>query len=130
MKLMHFGEDQKIGIQKIDVQHEEIIETVNHIYEIKDHEKQEILELFTQLLKQLKFHFESEENLMKDNKVVHYISHKLEHDRALLKYSDYCSLYKSGKAKFDSEILVSLKNWIENHLVKKDMKLQDLISRN
>lgn len=130
MKLMDFGGDHKIGLKKIDEQHADICETLNYIYDIKDHDKKEILEAFDQLLSKLKYHFETEENLMKENKVVHFISHKLEHDRAFLKYSDYYGLFKNGNETFDAEILVSLKNWIENHLVKKDMKLQALISRN
>lgn len=130
MKLMEFGKDHKIGLKKIDEQHADIIDSVNHIYDIKDHEKTEILEAFDQLLSRFKYHFESEENLMKENKVVQFISHKLEHDRALKKYSEYYNTFKSGNDTFDSNILVSIKNWMESHLVKKDMKLQALIKAN
>jgi hemerythrin len=126
MKLMQFRKELKIGIQIIDDQHENIIQTVNHIYDIKNHEKQEILESFSKLIAQLKDHFEIEENLMNENKVIHSISHKLEHDRAFRKYSDYYNVIKSGKTEFDAEILISLKEWIESHLIKKDMKLKAL----
>ena len=130
MRLMSFDKKHEVGIVKIDTQHKDIIKTVNHIYEIKNHDKKEILESFDTLLGKLKNHFDSEETLMKENKVIHFISHKLEHDRALLKYSEYYNTYKSSDEKFNPEILVSLKNWLESHLVKKDKKLQDLVKYN
>ena len=130
MSLMEFGNKQKIGIQKIDNEHKAIIENVNHLYEIKDHEKTEILKSFDSLLEKLKNHFRSEETFMIEHKSMNYISHKLEHDRAYKKYLNYYQSFKSSKNNFDSEILLSMRNWIESHLVKKDMKLPYLLSKN
>jgi hemerythrin len=127
---MEFGNKQKIGIQKIDNEHKAIIENVNHLYEIKDHEKTEILKSFDSLLEKLKNHFRSEETFMIEHKSINYISHKLEHDRAYKKYLNYYQSFKSSKNNFDSEILLSMRNWIESHLVKKDMKLSSLLRKN
>lgn len=130
MTFIKFGKDQKIGIKEFDDQHKEIIETVNHLFEIKDHAKKEILESFNSFITQLKEHFISEEAFMKEHKIVQFISHKLEHDRALSKYSDYYQTLKSNDSAFDIEILYSIKNWLENHLVKKDSKLLSLMRKN
>jgi hemerythrin len=127
---MEFGSEQKIGIKKIDNEHKEIIENVNHLYDIKNHEKHEILQSYDSLLEKLKKHFNSEETFMKEHKSVNYISHKLEHDRAYKKYLSYYLAFKSSKNNFDSEILISMRNWIESHLVKKDMKLTSLLRKN
>ena len=67
---------------------------------------------------------------MKEHKVLQFISHKLEHDRALSKYSDYYRKFKINKTPFDADILVSLKNWMENHLIKKDFQLQSYMTKN
>ena len=67
---------------------------------------------------------------MKENKVIHFISHKLEHDRALAKYQNFYNNVKSGNEEFDPAIIISLKNWLEAHLQKKDKKLQVLASNN
>ena len=128
MALMKFGNDQKIGIQKIDNQHKEIFENVNYLFEIKDHEKNEILESYDSLLVKLKSHFNTEETLMKEHKAINYISHKLEHDRAYNKYFNYYVAFKSDKKEFDTEILLSMRNWLENHLIKKDKKLPSLVN--
>jgi len=130
MKLMSFGKEQRIGIKKIDTQHKEIIDTINLLYEIKDESQSEILVSFDKLIEQLKTHFHSEETIMKDNKMVNYISHKLEHDRALAKYQNYFNNVKSGTEEFDPSIIISLKNWLEAHLVMKDKKLQVLAGSN
>lgn len=130
MTLIKFGKEQKIGIKEFDDQHKDIIDLVNQLYSIKDHEKKEILESLNILLEKLRFHFDREERFMKDHHVVQYISHKLEHDRALAKFADYYRGLKSSKSEFDTEILVSLKNWLENHLVKKDSKLQAFVTHN
>ena len=130
MSLMEFGNEKKIGIQKIDNEHKEIIENINHLYEIKDSEKKEILKSYNSLLEKFKKHFNSEEEYMKKHKSINYISHKLEHDRAYNKYYSYYISYKSGNNNFDPEILLSMRNWIENHLLKKDKKLSSLATKN
>lgn len=129
MTFIKFGKDQKIGIKEFDNQHKEIIDTINHLFKIKDHAKNEILESFNSLITQLKEHFNSEETFMKECKTVHFISHKLEHDRALSKYSDYYRTFKGNDSSFDVEILYSIKNWLENHLIKKDCKLLDCLGK-
>lgn len=130
MSLLKFGKEQKIGIKLFDDQHKQIIDTANHLFKIKDHKKEEILETFASLIAQMKTHFESEESFMKENKIIQYISHKLEHDRALNKYSDYYRTLKFDKKEFDPEILDSLVSWISTHIEKKDSKLKSQINKN
>lgn len=130
MSLLKFGKEQKIGIKLFDDQHKQIIDTANHLFKIKDHKKEEILEYFSSLISQMKTHFESEEAFMKEKKIVQYISHKLEHDRALNKYSDYLQTLKFDRKEFDPEILDSLANWISTHIEKKDSKLKSQINKN
>ncbi len=126
MAFINFTKDHLIGIKEIDNQHKSIYKTVNHLYNIQHNNKAEVIEIFQTLLEQLKTHFETEENFMKENKIVQFISHKLEHDRAFIKYSSYFKKYKKGKVDLDPDILLSLKNWLNNHFEKKDSKLADL----
>lgn len=130
MSLLKFGKEQKIGIKLFDDQHKQIIDTANHLFKIKDNKKAEILESFGSLIAQMKTHFESEESFMKEHKIIQYISHKLEHDRALNKYSDYYRTLKFEKKEFNPEILDSLMSWISTHIEKKDSKLKSQINKN
>ena len=127
MTLIKFGKEQKIGIKEFDDQHKEIIDSVNLLYDHKDHEKKEILESLNTILEKLKYHFDREESFMKEHHVSQFISHKLEHDRALSRFSEYYRGLKSSKSDFDTEVLFTLKNWLEHHLVKKDSKLQTFV---
>lgn len=117
-----------LGIDNFDNQHKEIIELVNQLYEKKEGNKSEILKLFKSLLSKMDEHFKDEETLMKEKKIVQFISHKLEHARALQKYSDYYNKLSKKNIKLDTEILESLKNWFEVHLEKKDKKLIEYVS--
>ncbi|MBK7106070.1 MAG: hypothetical protein IPH62_12380 [Ignavibacteriae bacterium] len=65
MEFLKFEKKHVLGIQEIDVQHKEIYESVNHLYEILNGDKKEIIENYQSLLQKLKVHFETEENLMK-----------------------------------------------------------------
>ena len=117
-----------LGINNFDNQHKEIIHLVNQLYEKKEGTKSEILKLFKSLLSKMDEHFKDEETLMKEKKIVQFISHKLEHDRALQKYSDYYNELSKKNIQLDTEILESIKNWLEVHLEKKDKKLIEYIS--
>lgn len=117
-----------LGIDNFDNQHKEIIELVNQLYEKKEGNKSEILKLFKSLLSKMDEHFKDEETLMKEKKIVQFISHKLEHDRALQKYSDYYNKLSKKNINLDTEILESLKNWFEVHLEKKDKKLIEYVT--
>lgn len=117
-----------LGIDNFDNQHKEIIELVNQLYEKKEGNKSEILKLFKSLLSKMDEHFKDEETLMKEKKIVQFISHKLEHARALQKYSDYYNKLSKKNIKLDTEILESLKNWFEVHLEKKDKKLIEYVT--
>lgn len=130
MAFIDFTKENLIGVKEIDNQHRGIYKTVNHLYKIQDHSKKEILEDFQSLLELLKTHFNTEESFMKEHKVIQFISHKLEHDRALNKYSDYYKKLKRSKSNLDPEILSSLRNWLINHHEKKDSKLMQLINKN
>ncbi len=130
MEFIKFEKKHILGFKEIDDQHKKIYTTLNEIYKIKNAEKKTIVETFNSLLNQLKKHFETEETLMKENKVVEFISHKLEHERALNKYLEYFDDYKSNVSNLDEEILLSLKNWLNSHFEKKDIKLKYLINKN
>lgn len=128
MDFIKFEKKHVLGIQEIDEQHKVIYETVNQLYQNQKADKKEILETYQSLIQKLKTHFETEENLMKQNKVVEFISHKLEHDRALAKYSEYFKTLKKANSSLDIEMIISLKNWLENHFEKKDLKLKNLMN--
>jgi hemerythrin-like metal-binding protein len=124
MAFLDFEEKHLLGIPEVDEQHKNIYQTVNALYSIKDKNTVEILKVFEKLLDKINQHFKTEENFMIKKKIVHFISHKLEHERAYKKYFKYFEDVKSGKISFDEEIILSLKNWLEAHFEKKDIKLK------
>jgi len=124
MSFIKWSSKDKLGISSIDKQHKEIYEIVNNLHDLKDESKTKISKQYKVLLSKFKEHFETEEDFMKKNNVLSLFSHKLEHERALAKYSTYFEQYQSSKEPFDDEILQSLKTWLVNHAEMKDNKLK------
>jgi len=124
MKFLEWKEENEISFPEIDKQHKEIYATINQLYELKDSNKEKILKLYEELLKKFREHFETEENFMKQHNAIELFSHRLEHERAFKKYDTYFSKLKRKNSKFNDEILISLKTWIENHAIFKDSKLK------
>ena len=67
---------------------------------------------------------------MKRHKVVEFITHKLEHERFIEKYFIFYKYFKENDPILDSDVLLSIKNWLEIHFEKRDIKLQELIKNN
>lgn len=128
MSFIEFESRHILGIPEVDNQHKEIYNLVNLLYNSRNKRNDDYLPIFENLLKALKEHFDFEENLIKQQKLKNYISHKLEHDRAYKKYYEAYKGIKSNSKKLDDETLNSIKNWLNAHFEKKDIKLKEIFN--
>ena len=128
MKFLEWKEENEISFPEIDKQHKDIYTAINKLYELKNSNKDEILKHYELLLKKFRKHFETEEKFMKERNAIELFSHRLEHERALTKYDKYFNKLKKKNSKFNDEILISLKTWIENHAIFKDNKLKKYVN--
>jgi len=126
MDFIKFEKKHRLGIKEIDDQHKEIYNSLNHLYQIRKNNKKEVLHEFGTLLQIIKDHFEYEENLMLRNKIVEFITHKLEHERFLERFFIFYKYFKENDPFLDEDVLNSLKNWLEIHYEKRDSKLKTL----
>ncbi len=130
MEFIKFEQKHNLGIKEIDNQHKEIYNSLNHLYEIHQKNKKEVLNEFESLLQLLKIHFQTEENFMKRHKAVEFITHKLEHERFIEKYFIYFKNFKENEPTLDTDVLLSIRNWLDIHFEKRDIKLQALVHNN
>ncbi len=128
MNFLEWKKENEISFSEIDKQHKDIYATINRLYDLKDSKKEQILKLYEDLLVKFRKHFESEEKFMKQHNAIELFSHRLEHERAYKKYDDYFNKLKRKNSKFNDEILISLKTWIENHAIFKDSKLKKYVN--
>ena len=124
MSFIKWNKKDILGIPSIDKQHKEIYEIVNNLHDLKDDNKSKISKQYKILLAKFIEHFDTEEDFMKERNIISLFSHKLEHERALEKYTTYFEKYKANKEPFDEDILHSLKTWLVNHAEMKDNKLK------
>ncbi|MCF8262767.1 MAG: bacteriohemerythrin [Melioribacteraceae bacterium] len=121
MAYIEWNEEHKTNVSIIDDEHDKIAKLANEIYNsLGDNDKCKLL--FADLTEQVQTHFETEETLMKKFKDVHYISHKLEHDRMFKKVSELNDLIQSGEKTVGLDFIKSFRNWLFNHLELNDKK--------
>lgn len=123
MSLIVWTESEILNVDKIDCQHKSIAGILNSMYDNlgKDDKKKEV-ELSEQLVKEIRIHFDTEEELMKRYSYVNFFSHKLEHDRYYNKVLRFAEGIKSGTESITLDFLQSAKRWLFNHLELNDKK--------
>jgi len=116
--------NDKCKVKIIDHQHAEIVQVINKIHNnLKKDNSLETIKFSENLLKFLKEHFDSEEQLMRNFNDPNFISHKLEHERMYKKTEKYLSDVISKNDKIDFEFLKSFRRWMFNHLDFNDKRL-------
>lgn len=124
MKYIHFTDSEKVNIKIIDKQHQSMVKIVNNIHSHLGKDKHYNFNSDLQtLINEIKFHFETEEKLMKENNFSGFYSHKLEHDRFLNQINKNFTEIKKGKSEIIFNQLESIKRWFFNHLDLSDKKL-------
>lgn len=118
-----------IGIQEIDVQHEELFNIANKAYRALNDtfsldKYDEIITIIEELKEYAIYHFKSEEEYMKS---IHYkkiFSHKIEHDEFIEKVNNV-DLRKvdDNQDKYLLEILDFIVEWTSEHILKIDKKI-------
>ena len=123
MSLIELTTEESVKVKIIDEQHENIANTVNDIHDsFKTQKTEEIKNLMTKLLEELEIHFETEENLMKENRFHGYITHKLEHDRFYNQILQSADKFKKNIESLDEEQLERIRRWFFNHIEINDKK--------
>ena len=123
MNLIELSTEESVKVKIIDEQHENIANTVNDIHSsLKAQKTDAVNNLLTKFLEELETHFETEENLMKENRFQGYITHKLEHDRFYNQILQSTDKYKKDAESFNEEQLDRIKRWFFNHIEINDKK--------
>ncbi len=132
---MKWTEAHRIGIDKIDQQHQELFEIVDTIQDlIRDHLKDETYDDILKLLIKLNLyavrHFETEEQILKWNDYPDVDEHKIEHGQftAYLDQIDVVKLRKD-EAAFLIYLNDFLEKWVKGHLIGSDGKYKAYLQK-
>jgi len=131
MSFIDWNEEIILNHPTMDKEHKQMVDDTNELHTlILNESKEEALTLFKKISSDLKHHFDTEERLMKESKIIFYISHKLEHERYYNKITSLLSNIESGKTELSIEHLDEIKLWLFNHLKFKDKKLAAFLIEN
>lgn len=123
MAFIKFTKTEKVNVKIIDTQHQSMVKIVNNIHShLEKNEQYNPFGDLQTLINEIKFHFETEERLMKENNFLGFYSHKLEHDRFINQLLKNYDSLKSGNPKIVLEQLTRIKKWFYNHLDLSDKK--------
>lgn len=122
------------NVTKIDQQHKRLFELADEIYSIisindgYDH-FDEIMRAINALKEYTVYHFSYEEEVMAKYEYNALQDHKIEHDMFIMKINSVKEEEIDQKQKeFLMDLLEFIVNWIENHILKTDLKYKDYLN--
>lgn len=120
--------EYETGLDFIDEQHKKIFEIGNKVYELIKNEFitdkfDKILDIIVELKNYAALHFEAEEKYMIEIGYKKFLSHKVQHDDFINRFSniDFRSIDKS-QDKYMVELMSFIYEWIDGHILGMDMQ--------
>jgi hemerythrin len=127
-------EEYSVNVSEIDEQHKKLFEIGGRIYDLVQADDEfdhydEILTILEELKNYTIFHFDFEENLMKQYGYEEVDTHKFEHVfliKKLQKLNNEDIDTKQKKVKI--ELITFIADWIAGHILKTDMKYKEFFN--
>lgn len=125
--MFKWKDEYSVNVKSIDEQHKELFRLGSNLYTIvaaKDNidRYDEIMEVLASLKDYANYHFQYEEELMKEYGYDGYMRQKIEHDNFIKKVESISNEEVDEKQRrVGMELIVFIANWIENHILKSDM---------
>jgi len=125
MRLMNWKDEYKVGIDAIDNEHRELIETINRLHEELDSpdRKRTVPGFFRRLLVEIKAHFAHEEEFMREHHYAGLSAHKEDHDLLLDELRDIMEAFERSLEIDSVDLSMRLDAWFFRHFHHYDTQL-------
>ncbi|MBS3770882.1 MAG: bacteriohemerythrin [Bacteroidales bacterium] len=123
-----WSESFVLNIPVIDQQHKkffELFEKVSEVYEKK--EPEELDKVLRELEDYLEYHFQSEEQLMKEYGYEKYENHKKQHEFFIKRIEEMRREYDYMNHMLFDKIRTFIKKWFVSHILHKDFDYKDAL---
>lgn len=116
-----------VGNIIIDDQHKQLIEILNNLHNafIKKEHENKIGLVILNLVDYTEIHFKTEERLFKQSNYEHSQEHINEHKLFIKQVNKFKSNFNKDKTILTKDILIFLKEWLEQHILVSDKKYID-----
>lgn len=129
MQVFEWKEKYNLGLDLIDDQHKVLVRIINDLDNLLDinFSKEKLASLITELVDYTKFHFSTEERLMKTRgyNSTCLKSHIHQHQQFVVEIQSFISESDSYSKKEAEWVFKYLTNWLINHILKVDRHLVD-----
>ena len=122
MALLEWKDNYATGIASIDYEHEQLIVTINSMFEQTN--KASLIQTLGEIHALVEAHFALEEKIMRDNRYPDYVAHKKDHDRLLDDIRDIMDDVDMGhEADTGVNLQDRMQSWFGNHFATLDRDL-------
>jgi len=124
MATIEWDPDLSVGIDKIDAQHVQLIETLQDLEKaIRTGKDADLIEdTIVNLFNYAKSHFAAEEELLRKHKYPEEKLHELEHSKFISKAFEFRENFDAKKPGLNLELVNFLSSWILSHIQITDQR--------
>lgn len=129
MAILTWQDDLNTGIEIIDLQHQRIVEMINHLHvSNKTMERIAVAEVIDELVDYTLSHFAFEEELMEEAGYPFSAAHKRVHEIFTKRVGEYRMRFQAGEDIVD-ELRSMLSRWLFNHIRSDDKAYAESVKR-
>jgi len=125
MSLLQWKPEYSVGVESMDVEHQEMIDLINEIYEKLDSnpDADQIEQCLGDIFSTVSMHFALEESLMRKSNYAEYPAHKNDHEDLLDQIRDLMDDFDSDTAAGATRLEQGLSDWFAGHFATFDARL-------
>ena len=129
MDMIAWDDSFSVGHQKIDSQHEKLINMVVDLFWAMQDEADSgtIPEVLEKMADYARMHFETEERILESVGYPDLVPQKKMHHSYCKKVAEFTERAKNGDGGLTSDMFDYLKEWLVGHILRDDMKYKDFV---
>jgi hemerythrin len=132
MAVFPWKDEFSVGVKEIDDQHRRLIDLINGFYDAlsQGQARSGLGELLRGMLEYTRYHFSTEEELMRGQDYPALEAHSREHGLFVIRVSDMAERFERGELVLSLEATGFLRDWLSGHILGTDKTLgRYLVSR-
>ncbi len=122
MPFLNWKPEYSVNIERIDAQHKHLVSLLTRLHYAIAEESERIAvgKILSELVDYTKYHFSTEESLLRAYQYPNYENHKKQHNDLKKHVYQLQEDFILGSATVSYEMLTFLNNWVENHILGTD----------
>lgn len=124
MAFLEWNENLSVMVPEMDSQHKRLVSLFNELDDaMKQGKGKEVMgKVLNGLVSYVNTHFKAEEEFMKKIGFTELEQHQVEHKKLTEEVENFYNDFKQGKAIVSVQIMNFLRNWLIDHIMKKDKR--------